>query len=140
MAEGRNSEQLKMRVGVLASSGELSYKSIMDSYKYFGLDPSRQGLTDDTIIGAFKARLEDSSKTQELDMREHLRIIGVSRSSDKIQSLANRCKQQAFDFRTSLTIFLALSSYSEALTWLDADQSTSDDFIVSLAGVKVPSN
>ena len=103
MAEGRNSEQLKLRVGVLASSGELSHKSIVDSYKYFGLDPSRQGLSDDSIIGAFKARFEDSSKAQELDMREHLRIIGVSRSSDKIQSLANRCKRPRFGCRTQLT-------------------------------------
>ena len=67
------------------SEGKISLKDVRNSYSELGLTPN---LDDDTIIGAFNARLSDSPK-QEAQIRRSLKIIGQSRNSDKIQVVAS---------------------------------------------------
>ena len=92
IAEGRDSEDLRILVAIEASSGKVSTKDIRQAYKDLSLDEQSPYLDDTTIIGTFKSRIADSPK-QEAQLRRALQIIGQSRSSNTIQSVAARCKE-----------------------------------------------
>lgn len=59
---------------------------IPDSYHYFQLDYFDKHLTDETIVGSFYARLQDSSS--DLEPRRHLLRIGNHRGSARIKAAA----------------------------------------------------
>lgn len=85
IAEGRKSEDLLCKAVLEESEGKISLKDVRNAYSELGLTPN---LDDDTIIGAFNARLSDSPK-QEVQLRRALKIIGQSRNSDQIQVAAS---------------------------------------------------
>lgn len=89
LGEGRKSEDLQTQAAIEASSGNISLKDIRAAYKDLGLDFNQHLLDDDTIIGNFQARVSDAPR-QEPELRRALQIIGQSRSSEKIQSMASK--------------------------------------------------
>ena len=87
VSEGRESEDLQTKAAIEASSGKISLRDTRNAYKDLGLDTGAVNLNDDTIIGTFQARVSDAPR-QERDLRRALKIIGQSRSSEKIQLIA----------------------------------------------------
>ena len=88
IAQGRRSEILDTKVAIEASENRISLNDVRTAFKDLGWDP-RAELDDDTIIGAFHARVSDAPK-QEAQIRRALRIIGQSRRSEKIQLVASQ--------------------------------------------------
>ena len=88
IAEGRNSEQLQLKIAVEATSDKISRKDIRAAYKELGLN-AQETHEDDTIIGIFNSRVTDAPK-QEPEMRRALKIIGQHRSSGRIQVVASQ--------------------------------------------------
>ena len=88
IARGRHSESLDTKVAIEASENRISLEDVRAAFKEFGLD-FRAEYGDDTIIGTFQARVADAPK-QEADMRRALKIIGQSRSSEKIELVASQ--------------------------------------------------
>ena len=119
IAAGRNSEELATQVAIEASDEKLSYRDIRAAYKELGLDAQAQ-LEDDIILGTFRSRIADAPK-QEAEMRRALKVIGQDRGSQAIQSVASQ----------------TVTNYEQALAFLGADKSTSDDFISSMFSVKI---
>ena len=117
--ELRSSEVLDTKLATEYSIGKYSSEGLAESYKYFGLS---QTITyeDDFIIGAFKSRLQDAPK-QESEMRQALRIIGDHRKSKRIAAVAGDI----------------LDTYDEALVFLGAVNTTTDEFIESLYTTKI---
>ncbi|KAL9101728.1 MAG: hypothetical protein Q9163_003050 [Psora crenata] len=120
IAEGRSSEDLKMRAVIEESKGRISLRDVRLAYQHFGYDVQTAGLVDDTIIGAFQARLSDSPK-QESQLRRDLKIIGQHRRSQRIENVASQ----------------TVNNYEQALSFLDAADETSDEFITSMYTLKV---
>lgn len=119
IAAGRNSEELATQVAIEASDEKLSYRDIRAAYKELGLD-ARAQLEDDIILGTFRSRISDAPK-QEAEMRRALKVIGQDRGSQAIQSVASQ----------------TVTNYEQALAFLGADKTTSDDFISSMFSVKI---
>jgi ubiquitin carboxyl-terminal hydrolase 25/28 len=128
IAIGRNSSMLGEHVQILASQGQVNRKEVSSAYAYLGIEPGHAGhLTDDIIIGRFRARLQDISPAVVEETRNALRIIGNARQSQKIIQEASN----------------AIETYEQALSWLDLDAGQTDDFVVAMFGVKTndsPSN
>ncbi|KAL9047175.1 MAG: hypothetical protein Q9214_000187 [Letrouitia sp. 1 TL-2023] len=120
IAEGRDSEDLRILAAIEASSGKVSYKDIREAYKDLSLHDQSSDLDDTTIIGTFKSRIADSPK-QEAQLRRALQIIGQSRSSDKILSVAAR----------------SVTNYEQALSYLNATDDMDDAFLLSMYHVQV---
>lgn len=87
LGKGRHSEILQFETMRLKSQGEYTTEDIEDSYKKLGINPNESN--EDLIIGTFHSRLKDSPR-QETELREHLRIIGRSRDSNKISGVARK--------------------------------------------------
>ncbi|KAL9124680.1 MAG: hypothetical protein Q9217_006011 [Psora testacea] len=120
IAEGRTSEDLSMKAVIEESEGRISLRDVRLAYQHFGYDVQTSGLVDETIIGSFRARLSDSPR-QEAELRRDLKIIGQHRRSPKIENVASQ----------------AVNSYEQALSFLDAADETSDEFITSMYTLKV---
>ncbi|KAI9778369.1 MAG: ubiquitin-specific protease ubp2 [Peltula sp. TS41687] len=116
----RESELLQTKVALMESSGEISYNDINQAYQYFQADPTWD---DATIIGHFKSRLADAPR-QEAEARQHLRAIGVVRQSDIILATASN----------------RITTYHDALAWLGAEESTPDEFVITLFTMKAEEN
>ncbi|KAI9717372.1 MAG: hypothetical protein M1812_004724 [Candelaria pacifica] len=123
LGEDRKSEALQTKAVMMQSEGEISTKDIREAYRYFNLDPQSSSLDDQTIIGVFQSRLSDAPK-QEADARLALRIIGQARGSEKIRHLALK----------------SLTTAEQALGWLNADNETADDFIITMVTIKITDN
>lgn len=89
IAQSRQSEFLQTKVALTVSQGEISSRDIQQAYSYLGVSPT---FDDAAIIGTCQARISDAPR-QEHDIRQHLRVIGVARKSEAIQSAAanRRC-------------------------------------------------
>ncbi|KAI9703979.1 MAG: ubiquitin-specific protease ubp2 [Bogoriella megaspora] len=125
LAQGRKSDSLQTKVGTLASQGQISRKDVTNAYKYFGItEPQIRTVRDDYILGQFQARLPDIRRDQEGEMREMLRTLGAARNSDTLLHAASD----------------TIETYTQALTWLGAEESTADDFIATLYKMKVDEN
>ncbi|KAH7378780.1 hypothetical protein BKA66DRAFT_442804 [Pyrenochaeta sp. MPI-SDFR-AT-0127] len=125
LANGRNSEMLGMQVGILASQGFTSRRDLETAYQYFGIDPAHANvISDDHIIGTFKARLADISPSLADETRKQLRVLGDARNSDKIRAEAAE----------------AIETEEQALSWLDLDNSASDDFVQTMFSLKTQDN
>jgi ubiquitin carboxyl-terminal hydrolase 25/28 len=115
LANGRQSQDLQLRVVMATSTGELGQKAIEDSYRYFNLDPeSVEG--DEHIMGLYKSRIE-SAPRQKDEARDCLLTIAKHRNSEKIEALAND--------RTM--------SFEEALEFLSVSADTASDSIEASA-------
>lgn len=95
---------------------------------------------DDTIIGTFHSRVADAKK-QENEMRLALNVIGLHRSSQKIQMTASQVPQSNIGVNRkevcSAYCDTAINNYEEALLYLGAEHSTTDDYVEVLHTLKV---
>ncbi len=111
-----------MQVGLLASQGFTSRRDLEAAYRYFGIDPKHAGvISDDHIIGTFKARLSDISPSLADETRKQLRVLGDARNSDRIRAEAAE----------------AIETEEQALSWLSLENNTSDDFVQVMFSLKV---
>ncbi|KMU88095.1 hypothetical protein CIHG_05863 [Coccidioides immitis H538.4] len=101
------------------AEGKYADDDIPDAYRFFQLDINDRSLSDETIIGSFFARLEDSPN--EAEPRRQLARIGDYRRSQAIKSVAEE----------------SVSDMQQALVFLGAEQDTPDDFIISMYAAKV---
>lgn len=120
IAKGRNSEELSTKAAIEESDGRISLRDIRSAYAHLGFKYDDKTLLDDNIIGSFQARLTDAPK-QEANLRRDLKIIGIDRSSPNIQGIAAQ----------------SVNTYEQAMTFLDATEDVTDDFIISYFTVKV---
>lgn len=86
---GRESEELQTKAAIEQTKGRVSLKDVRMAYSKLGLNARDPHLGDDMIIGTFQARLVDAPK-QEAELRNDLRIIGESRSSQRIKLAASQ--------------------------------------------------
>ncbi|KAI9825184.1 MAG: hypothetical protein M1819_000589 [Sarea resinae] len=122
IAKGRQSETLQIEVTMQVSAGQVSRKDVRDAYAYFGLPPTAS-LDDEHIIGLFKSRIADAPK-QEEEARSYLRTIGQVRGSEIIERAVSN----------------TITTYDQALSWLGAELSTPDEFIVTMFTLKTTEN
>lgn len=120
LAGGRQSEDLQTKLAIEASQGKISLRDVRDAYHNLGLNIEDYKLTDDTVIGSFQARIMDAPK-QEPAMRRDLKIVGQHRLSEKIEMVASQ----------------AVTTYEQALFFLDASEDLNDEFITSMVSVKI---
>ncbi|PYH46810.1 ubiquitin-specific protease UBP2 [Aspergillus saccharolyticus JOP 1030-1] len=109
------------------AEGRFTDEDVVDAYKYFGLAHDNPRLTEDSIIGTFNAYLSSTTSAQEEESRRQMRIIGESRRSDRIKSVADD----------------SVTTVEQAQDYLGVTSETADDFIISLFTAKVedaPSN
>lgn len=84
-------------VGSEYETGKYADDDVVDSYEYFNLDYfKRSSINDDSIVGSFYARLEDTQNDMEL--RKHLWRIGDSRGSEKIKAVAEESMFPSFSY------------------------------------------
>ncbi|KAF2176396.1 cysteine proteinase [Zopfia rhizophila CBS 207.26] len=125
IAIGRNSQMLGEHVQMLASQGHTNRKEVAKAYSALGIDPAHSAhLTDDIIIGQFRARLQDIAPSAVEGTRNMLRVIGAARHSELIQLEASN----------------AIRTYSQALSWLDLDEGQPDEFVETMFTVKKEGN
>lgn len=115
----RNSESINQLVATEHSLGKNSHQSIATAYRTFDVQPHDK-VDDDLIIGRFQSILQDSP-TQYEQLREHLAVIAQDRNSKRLH-----------DFVTN-----RLATLDDALNFLGADQSTDDEFVITLYTSKV---
>lgn len=118
----RQSEKLIAHVAIERSLGRYGEQTVSDAYRVFGLSPAAP-LSDDVFIGNFHARISDAPG-QEQDMREALTIIGEHRNSQILKDFARN----------------TITTYEDALRFLEADQKTEDSFLTTLFTTKINDN
>ncbi|KAI9651675.1 MAG: ubiquitin-specific protease ubp2 [Trizodia sp. TS-e1964] len=120
ISKNRTSTELQTKVAMMESIGEITQSEVDAAFDYFLIDLSRGVVSDEQIIGTFNSRLSDSPR-QEADMRRHLAVIGKVRMSDRIRFVAMN----------------TVTTYAQALSWLGAERSASDDVIITLYTIKL---
>lgn len=118
----RQSDKLSEQIMVERSMGRYGEQTIADAYRSLGLPPDGS-ISDDTILGNFQARLSDAP-AQEDEMRAALAAIGDYRKS---QTLADYARN-------------TVTTYQDALKFLEANATTEDTFLVSMFASKVSDN
>ncbi|KAL8829918.1 MAG: hypothetical protein Q9191_001738 [Dirinaria sp. TL-2023a] len=118
IADGRKSHELATKAAIEASKGIISNSDVRKAYTCLNLEGTP--LNDDTIIGVFRSRLSDAAPYQEGELREALRIIGFSRSSQNIIEASSK----------------DVDTYGQALNYLDATPDVTDDAMISLFTIK----
>jgi ubiquitin carboxyl-terminal hydrolase 25/28 len=122
IAIGRNSEVLDLQVQILASQGYTNRQEVARAYQYIGMDPDRADVvTDENIIGQFRSRISNIGPADAEESRNALRVIAFARKSDKI-------RQEAAN---------AIENYEQALAWLDLDDHSPDEFVMTMFTIKV---
>ena len=87
ICDGRkDSEDLQTKVLMEQTADKFSERDFRAAYRKLGLTAS---LDDETILGTFQARLIDAHSSQEEDLRGALRIVGISRGSQRLQEAAS---------------------------------------------------
>jgi len=125
LALGRNSEILQGEVAMLASQGRFKRSEVALAYRYFDMNPAHAHiLNDEHITGVFRSRLGDISPATAEESRRQLRIIGYARGSNTIIQAASD----------------TIETYEQALSWLDMEQSTADDFVPTMYASKISDN
>ncbi|KAK5088046.1 ubiquitin-specific protease ubp2 [Lithohypha guttulata] len=118
----RQSEKLTAQVAIERSVGRYGQQTIADAYRSLGLSPSAND-GDSIILGTFQSRLFDAP-AQEQEMRDALAIIGDYRKS-----------QVLVDFARNM-----ITTYEDALRYLDVDTNTDDSFVTSMFTTKINDN
>ena len=99
LASGRDDgEDLQTHAVIEESQGRFSLTGVQQAYSQLGLDSRGPHLTDEIILGTFQARIQDAPK-HEAGMRDLLRIIGQSRSSERIKLVASQGQSTLVRFR-----------------------------------------
>ncbi|KAM5479979.1 ubiquitin-specific protease ubp2 [Microsporum audouinii] len=105
------------------AKGKYADDDMPESYQYFNFDFFKDHvISDDAIIGAFYARLEDTQNDMEL--RKHLWRIGDYRKSEKIKAVAEE----------------RVSTAEQAEVFLGVHPDTPDDFVISMYTAKISDN
>lgn len=126
---------------MLESEGQFSAKDLDAAYRHLGIDPAHASvLADEHIVSQYRSRLLDVSANEQAQMKESLRMLGDARQSEMIKQSLSDCELPRRTSAEHADIFTALETYAQALAWLNADEMTVDDFIASLATVKVAEN
>ncbi|KAI9807762.1 MAG: hypothetical protein M1825_005067 [Sarcosagium campestre] len=120
LTKQRDSEELDTQIALIESSGQVSQLDIDRAYEYLGIEPRSRGIADEHVIGTFQARLSDAPR-QAAEMRHHLAVIGIARNSEAIKSVASN----------------NVTTYEEALTWLGAQDTTADEWVISFLTAKL---
>jgi ubiquitin carboxyl-terminal hydrolase 25/28 len=95
IAQKRETDELEMAVGMLASEGYVSQEEVLQAYRYLGFRPDETlNISDDQVLGSFNSRLESSPRHQETELREKLLIIARARGSASLVSAADNGKSQ----------------------------------------------
>jgi ubiquitin carboxyl-terminal hydrolase 25/28 len=138
IAKGRDSEELQTKAAIEASSGKISLADVRDAYRSFGLEFPGAGYDDDTIVGNFQSRVADAPR-QEPELRRALSIIGRHRQSTVIQHVASNSESRLSCWRVCASAHgsKAVTTYEQALSWLNATEDMDDGFLLSMFGVKV---
>lgn len=89
---GNDAAVIEQAVIKAYAEGRFTEDDVADAYKYFGLAHDNPRLTEDSIIGTFNAYLSSTTSAQEAESRRQMRIIGDSRRSDRIKSVADDSK------------------------------------------------
>ncbi|RMZ78036.1 hypothetical protein DV737_g4114, partial [Chaetothyriales sp. CBS 132003] len=116
----RRSDLLQTDAVLEESRGRHDVDALNEAYNYFGLGQNDASVDDDYIIGIFSSRLEDSP-SHEQQMRAHLSVIGQHRNSTKIIQFADN----------------SVNTYEQALDYLGADATVSDEGIHACYTVKL---
>lgn len=118
----RKSEKLGNQVAIERSIGRYGEQTLADAFRTIGIT-NNNDISDDVVIGSFEARLSDAPM-QEQQMRESLAIIGEHRGS-----------QRLIDFARNV-----VSTYEDALRFLDVPENTDDSFISAMYTSKISDN
>ncbi|RAL08083.1 ubiquitin-specific protease UBP2 [Aspergillus homomorphus CBS 101889] len=127
LRNGDDAAVIEQAVTRAYAEGRFTEEDVVDAYKYFGLAHVNPRLTEDSIIGTFNAYLNSTTTAQEAESRRQMRIIGESRHSERIKSVADD----------------SVTNVEQAQDYLGVTSETADDFIISLFTAKVedaPSN
>ncbi|KAJ5109239.1 hypothetical protein N7456_005914 [Penicillium angulare] len=119
---GEDFEIIDNAVTQAYSEGRYSADDVQEAYRYFGLNYNNPELTEDTIIGTFYAFL--SSTNQETETRRQLWIIGQDFRSERIRAASED----------------RVATVEQARVYLGVDESTPDDFIITMYTAKVNDN
>ena len=71
------------------TTDKVSTRDLRAAYKRLGV---ASNLDDETILGAFQARLLDAPNHQEEELREALQMIGTTRKSSRLREAASMGK------------------------------------------------
>jgi ubiquitin carboxyl-terminal hydrolase 25 len=136
----RNSEVIQEACALEFSKGRYDMQSLRKAFRSMGLEFENDNSYDDNyILGMFHSRLEDMAM-HERDLRNDLRIIGDFRGSRTICDTAENGEHIMESSYISLTLLPAMNTYEQALLFLGADDTVSDDQITALFGAKVGDN
>jgi len=137
----RMSEVLDTKAVILESQGQVAQKDIDNAYAYFGIDPAHATfILEDHILDTYRARLLDLDLIEQSTAKENLRIIAHSIDSDKLRAAISQSKSCSICLHcevSNLSIITAIETYAQALSFLGAEEDTADDFISSLAHMRV---
>ncbi|KAI1917411.1 ubiquitin-specific protease ubp2 [Ophidiomyces ophidiicola] len=100
-------------------NGKYGDDEIEDAYRFFQLDMKDTSLSEDTIIGSFCSRLEDSP--DDGNARRYLRYIGYHRDSAGIKDVAENYPNDA----------------ERALVYLGVAETVADDVVASAYLIKI---
>ena len=123
------------------TNGKYADDDVPDSYSYFNLDYYRDfALSDDSIIGSFYARLEDTPN--DMEPRKHLWRIGDYRKSEKIKAAAEESACLPFILVNLFPLHKAnacpgVTTAEQAEVFLGVHADTPDDFVISMYTAKV---
>ena len=94
ICDGRKGpEDLQTKVLMEQTADKISSRDLRSAYRNLGVAAN---LDDETILGAFQARLGDTPSHQEGELREALKMVGISRSSKKLRDAASMGKEIAW--------------------------------------------
>ncbi|KAL2853835.1 hypothetical protein BJY01DRAFT_206505 [Aspergillus pseudoustus] len=122
---GEDAEAINHAAEVAAAEGNFyTDTDIAEAYKYFGIKPDDQRLTEDSIIGKFYAYLSSTTQETETETRRQLWRIGESRKSERIKSAAED----------------RVATPEQAQVFLGVSDNTADDFVMAMFTAKVNDN
>ena len=129
IANSRNSTDLTMKATIIESEGQPGVEELEKAYRDVLGDPtavlSRSNyLSDDIVLGKFRAALPDSGPAGRTTLKDGLRRIGRARNSQKLTDAAKD----------------VIEDYEQALEWLGGFNETPDDFIQSMFTQKTAEN
>lgn len=120
VAHSRQSEPLQVKFVTEESAGKVTATQVFEAYQFFGLDARYPPTDENYIIGVFSSRIADAP-IQESDARSCLKTIGTQMNSQRILDVAEE----------------SLTTYEQALAFLDVTRDTADDFITASVAVKL---
>lgn len=117
ISEYRGTEQLQIKVATLQSQDLVSRRDVRAAYRFLN---AKEEDSDEHIINAFSARQSSCGRQAQEENREALGKIGLARQSTR---LIKASKQE-------------LETYEDALSWLGAERTVEDGFIVTMLTIK----